>query len=537
MHRKEPSILESPLPPVEVPSLTLARYLREQARLRPERIAIVDAVSGRTLSYGELDRQIGRFAAGLAAHGFRSGDTLLMFAPNVPEWPVAALGALAAGGVVSGANPLNGAMDLARQMRDTNARFVLTIPALRATAQEAAASAGGATVVVPGAAAGAAELAYESLLACTDCEPAVAENPDAIAALPYSSGTSGLQKGVVLTHRTILSNVVQYNAATFEPGVAERMVVLALLPMFHIFGFTVIMLCGLARGVRLITLAHFEPASFLQALQQHRVTHLAVVPPMLHFLTMHPLAGSYDLSSLEKIGCGAAPLAGALECRASERMRCQVAQGYGMTESSGVIATTYPGRHRVGSSGQLLPGTQARVVDPLSGADAPRGEPGEIWFRGPQAFKGYLNEPAATASTITPEGWVRTGDIGHIDGDGYLYVTDRLKELIKVKGFQVAPAELEALLCTHPQVADAAVIGRPDERAGELPVGYVVARGALDPAALKSWVAQQVCDYKQLVDIVVCEAIPKTASGKILRRVLRAQDGSRAAAAGGAAAT
>jgi len=177
------------------------------------------------------------------------------------------------------------------------------------------------------------------------------------------------------------------------------------------------------------------------------------------------------------------------------------------------------------------------VVDPLSGADAPRGEPGEIWFRGPQAFKGYLNEPAATASTITPEGWVRTGDIGHIDGDGYLYVTDRLKELIKVKGFQVAPAELEALLCTHPQVADAAVIGRPDERAGELPVGYVVARGALDPAALKSWVAQQVCDYKQLVDIVVCEAIPKTASGKILRRVLRAQDGSRAAAAGGAAAT
>jgi acyl-CoA synthetase (AMP-forming)/AMP-acid ligase II len=525
MGRREPSIVESPMPAVEVPLTTLPHYIREQARRWPDRVAIVDAASGRSVRYGELDRLIGRFAAGLVEHGFQAGDTLLMFAPNLPEWPVAALGALSAGGIISGANPQCGAADLARQMRDARARFVFTIAPLRAIVSEAGALAGGVTIIVLGES--GEDITYGSLIASTAAEPVGMRDADALAALPYSSGTTGLQKGVMLTHRTILSNVVQYTAATFEPEMFERMVVLAVLPMFHIFGFTVIMLCGLARGARLVTLTRFEPGPFLEAVQTHRVTHLAVVPPMLHFLAVHPLVASYDLSSLEAIGCGAAPLAGTLECQAAERIRCRVAQGYGMTESSGVIATTYPGRARVGSSGQLLPGTQARVIDPLTGEDLPRGASGEIWFRGPQAFKGYLNQPEATAAAITPEGWVRTGDLGHIDADGYLYLTDRLKELIKVKGFQVAPAELEALLRTHPQVADAAVIGRADERAGELPVGYVVARGALDCVELKSWLAQQVCEYKQLADVVLCDAIPKTPSGKILRRVLRAQDLAR----------
>jgi acyl-CoA synthetase (AMP-forming)/AMP-acid ligase II len=404
---------------------------------------------------------------------------------------------------------------------------VFTVAPLLTTVREAAAAAAAVRIIVAGGPAANGDLAYETLLACTAPEPATPEDPDALAALPYSSGTTGLQKGVMLTHRTMLSNLLQYNTATFEPGVAERMVTLALLPMFHIYGFTVITLCGLARGARLVTLARFEPEAFLKALQQYRVTHLAVVPPMLHFLALHPLVGSYDLSSLELIGCGAAPLAGALELKAADRMRCRVVQGYGMTESSGVIATSYPGHTRPGASGQLLPGTQARVVDPVTLEDVRRGETGEIWFRGPQAFKGYLNQPEATASTIMPDGWVRTGDIGRIDEDGYVYLTDRLKELIKVKGFQVAPAELEALLCTHPQVAEAGVIGRADERCGERPVGYVVARGALDPQVLIAWVAQQLPDYKHLADVVLCEAIPKTPSGKILRRVLRAQDAAR----------
>jgi 4-coumarate--CoA ligase len=238
----------------------------------------------------------------------------------------------------------------------------------------------------------------------------------------------------------------------------------------------------------------------------------------------------YDLSSLDGIACGAAPLGALLERKAAERLKCRVGQGFGMTESAGCVFATDRDAPRNGASGWLLPGTEARIVDPVSGDDAGPGESGELWFRGPQAFTGYLNQPAPTAATITSDGWVRTGDLGRIDADGYLYVTDRLKELIKVKGFQVAPAELEALLLTHPAVADVTVIGRPDERAGEVPVAYVVPRGACDAEAIKAWVAERVVEYKQLGDVVACEAIPKTAAGKILRRRVREMDARRTAA-------
>jgi acyl-CoA synthetase (AMP-forming)/AMP-acid ligase II len=455
----------------------------------------------------------------------RPGDTLLMFAPNLPEWPVMALGAMAAGGVLSGANPMYLVDDLAHQMRDAGARFVCTIPPFLATVREAAARAGCEHIVLLG---GEEEgtVSLSTLLACADAEPVLRKDPDAVAALPYSSGTTGLSKGVVLTHRTIVANVCQFNQAWthVEPGVG-----LAFLPMFHIYGFTIVTLCGLAKGGKLVTVPRFEPESFLHALSAYRVNRLAVVPPVMQFLAGHPLVERFDLTALESVGCGAAPLGSALERKAAERLRCPIFQGFGMTESSGCVSVSDPDKVRSGSSGQLLPGTQARLVDPVTGADAPDGEPGELWFRGPQAFKGYLNQPEATAETITGDGWVRTGDIACTDRDGYLFIVDRLKELIKVKGFQVAPAELEALLLTHPAVADVTVIGRPDERAGEVPVAYVVPRGEFDADAVKAWTAARVVAYKQLADVIACEAIPKSPSGKILRRLVRDIDARRAA--------
>jgi acyl-CoA synthetase (AMP-forming)/AMP-acid ligase II len=517
-------IIEGPPLAGAIPSTSVPQFIREHARRRPGAVALIEAASGREVTYGALDHLIGRFAAGLAARGFGPGDTLLMFAPNAPEWPIAALGAMAAGGVVSGANPMAGADDLAHQMRDSSARFVFTIAPLVATVREAAMRAGGATVIVLGEAAGAVSLA--TLINSTDPEPALPQDPDALAALPYSSGTSGLHKGVMLTHRTIVSNVCQAVQALQTP---EGTVALAFLPMFHIYGFTVVTLCALAAGSKLVTLPRFEPASFLKAIEAYRVSRLALVPPVMQFLATHPLVDAHDLSSLDRIGCGAAPLGAALEQRVRQRLKCTVQQGFGMTESSGCVAVSYPGRELCGSSGQLLPGTQARIVDPVSGEDVARGAQGELWFRGPQVFKGYLNQPQVTAETLTTDGWVRTGDIGHFDAEGFLFVTDRLKELIKVKGYQVAPAELEALLITHPSVADVAVIGRPDERAGELPVAYLVVRGALEPEDVKSWLAERVLAYKQLGDVVICDAIPKSAAGKILRRVLRMQDASRRA--------
>jgi len=504
---------------LEVPSVTVPQFFRQRARTRTGKMALVEAATGRGYTYGEIDYLIGRFAAGLAALGFRPGDRLIIFLPNLPEWPIAALGAMSAGGVVSGANSMSTASELAYQLRDANARFVVTFPQFLPTVRQAAAELSDVTVIALGEE--PQTVSFASLLSCQDPEPSVATGPDTLAALPYSSGTSGLPKGVMLTHRNIVSNICQFLEASVWP---ESAISLAFLPMYHIYGLTVVLLGGLIAGIKLVTVPRFEPEPFLKALQEYRVTHLAVVPPVLQFLALHPLIASYDLSSLEVIGCGAAPLASKLQQKASERLNCDVGQGFGMTESSGVIAVSSPGRYRLGSSGELLPGTQARVVDPSSGVDLERGVPGELWFRGPQAFKGYLNNFRMTSETVTPDGWVRTGDIGYIDDDGYIFITDRLKELIKVKGFQVAPAELEGLLLTHPSVADAAVIGRPHERDGETPVAYVVAREEIGSEELKHWIADKVSPFKQLGDIVFCETIPKSLSGKILRRVLRVQD-------------
>ena len=507
-----------------IPAVTLPQLIRERARQHPDDIALVDAASGRSSSYGEVDRLIGRCAAGLAAQGFKPGDVLVIVAPNSIDWPVAALGAMAAGGVVSGANPMYLAADLAHQMRNSSARFALTIAPLLATVKDAAAQAGCENILVFGEDEGC--VSFATLLACEDPEPVVPHNPDALAALPCSSGTTGLPKGVMLTHRNLIANIMQFEQTFPLP---QGSAVLAFLPMFHIYGFTLITMAGLAAGAKLVTVPRFEPEPFLNAIATYRVSRLGVVPPVMQFLAGHPMVDNYDLSCLERIACGAAPMGSALEEKVSQRLKCPVVQGFGMTESSGCVAGTAPDRKRSGSSGELLPGTQGRVVSIETGADLPRGEQGEIWFSGPQQFIGYLNQPAATAESITPDGWVRTGDIGYFDADGYLFITDRLKELIKVKGFQVAPAELEALLLTHPNVADVAVISRPDERSGEVPVAYVVPRGELDAPAIKAWLAGRVVDFKQLADVVACEAIPKNPSGKILRRVLRAQDAARGA--------
>ena len=276
-----------------------------------------------------------------------------------------------------------------------------------------------------------------------------------------------------------------------------------------------------------MTLPRFEPESFLRAIQAHRIGYLIVSPPLMQFLALHPMVDDFDLASLEVIGCGAAPLRRSLEMKVAERLRCRTCQGYGMTESAGVIFTSPLDNIRAGSCGRLVPGTQARVIDPGTGADLGHSGAGEIWFRGPQVLTGYLNNPSATRQLLTADGWVRTGDIGHIDEDGYLFITDRLKELIKVKGFQVPPAELEKLLFDHHGVADCAVIGRPDERAGEVPVAYVVARDSLDAAGLRAWVDDRVVEYKRLAEVILIESIPKSPTGKVLRRVLREYDAKR----------
>jgi acyl-CoA synthetase (AMP-forming)/AMP-acid ligase II len=272
-----------------------------------------------------------------------------------------------------------------------------------------------------------------------------------------------------------------------------------------------------------VTLPRFDLEQFLRAHQDYRITRSFVAPPIVLALARHPLVDSFDLSELRLVNSGAAPLKAELAAEASKRLGCEVIQGYGMTELSPVSHLTPPGWFKPGSVGITAPGTQTRIVHPVTGADLETGEEGEIWVRGPQVMTGYLNNPEATAATVDADRWLRTGDLGYMDADGHLYVVDRLKELIKYKGFQVPPAELEAVLLRHPDVADAAVIGLPDEEAGEIPVGYVVLRpgAAASPEEIMQFVAGEVAHYKQIRRLEVIDAIPKSASGKILRRVLR----------------
>jgi acyl-CoA synthetase (AMP-forming)/AMP-acid ligase II len=283
--------------------------------------------------------------------------------------------------------------------------------------------------------------------------------------------------------------------------------------------------CGLRTGATIVTMPRFDLEQFLSIHQEYGVTRSFVAPPIVVAMAKHPLVDSYDLSKLEQVFSGAAPLSAELALEAGKRLGCEVVQGYGMTEMSPVSHLTPVGQFKPGSVGVTAPNTEMRIVDPLSGEDLGLDADGEIWVRGPQVMLGYLNNAQATASTLDADGWLHTGDIGHVDEDGHVFVVDRLKELIKYKGFQVPPAELEAVLLTHPDVADAAVVGLPDEEAGEIPVAYVVRRAGSEATAeqIMEFVADQVAHYKQVRRLEFIDAVPKSASGKILRRELRAR--------------
>jgi len=326
---------------------------------------------------------------------------------------------------------------------------------------------------------------------------------------------------IPMSHRNLVVNVDQ----VIEGGdVRAGEVAAAFLPFFHIYGMNVLMNVHLAGGGALVTMPRFDLELFLQISQDHKARRMWIVPPVALALAKHPIVDNYDLSSVEQIFSGAAPLGAEVSDAVAKRLNCISLQGFGMTELSPVSHTTPQDRPKSGSSGTALPNTTCRIVDPESGEDLPAGSEGELWIKGPQVMQGYLNNEKATAETLTPDGWLKTGDIAYIDDEGYMFIVDRLKELIKFKGFQVAPAELEATLNAHDGIIDAAVIGLPDDEAGELPVAYVVVG---DPAPsedeIKAHLAKTLSSYKQVHSVHFVDEIPKSASGKILRRVLKAQ--------------
>jgi acyl-CoA synthetase (AMP-forming)/AMP-acid ligase II len=345
-----------------------------------------------------------------------------------------------------------------------------------------------------------------------------------VVVLPYSSGTTGLPKGVMLTHRNLVANLVQIDAIE----ASDLRALVGVLPFFHIYGMVVILNFGLMRGATIVTLPRFELEPFLRVLQEWPIAIAHIVPPVAVALAKHPVVDRYNLSGLKCLFSAAAPLGKELTDAVETRLSARVRQGYGMTEASPATHYTIPGGERAGKVGPLVPSTECRIVDTETMADLGVGQPGEVWVRGPQVMKGYLNNPAATALTIDADGWLHTGDIGIVDEDGYLEVVDRLKELIKVKGYQVAPAELEALLLKHPRIADAAVIPVRDEEAGERPKAFIVLREPLTAEEVTTFVDAHVAHYKRIRHVAFVEIIPKSASGKILRRVLVERERSSA---------
>ncbi len=337
--------------------------------------------------------------------------------------------------------------------------------------------------------------------------------------LPYSSGTTGLPKGVMLTHYNLVSNILQ---AACVLRIDDTDTMLGMLPFFHIYGMVVIMNLALHRGATVVTMPRFEMEPFLDILQKYGVTFAPIVPPVVLALAKHPLVDNYTLPKLRVLFSGAAPLRANIAAAASARLGCSVVQGYGLTETSPVTHGTRVGSYgtKPASIGPPVPNTEVRVVNVETGSDCGPTEEGEIWVRGPQVMKGYLNQPEATAATIDGDGWLHTGDIGYADADGCFFIVDRLKELIKYKGMQIAPAELEAVLLGHPGIADAAVIPLPDDEAGQVPKAFVVPRGDITPAEIMAYVAERVAPYKKLRHVEMIDQIPKSPSGKILRRVL-----------------
>ncbi len=510
-------VFKSPRPPIDIDAVSITDFALVHAERLSDKAAFIDSTNGARMSYGTLASRIRRLAGGLKAHGVGPGTTWALMAPNVPDYAVAFHGLAYAGATITTLNPTYGPQEISHQLRDSKATAIVTTTLFLATAKEAAQACGIEEIYL-------LDEGEEPALSTLEGEALTAQVPvnlaEHVVALPYSSGTTGFPKGVMLTHHNLVANLCQARSC-FSLG--EEDVCFAVLPFFHIYGMQVLMNMALGHGATVVTAPRFDLVKMLELVPEHGITRLFLVPPIVLALAKQPIVDDYDLSSVTQIYSGAAPLPEDVAAAAAKRLNCGIGQGYGLTETSPVLTTTDTQNYRPGSVGTVVPNTEIRLVDPDSGKDAEPGERGELWARGPQVTSGYFGNAGATAATIDAEGWLHTGDVAVVDEDGHFYIVDRLKELIKVNGFQVAPAELEAKLLQHQAIADAAVIGVPDDEAGERPKAFVVLApdAKLDVATVIEFAAEGLVSYKQLAEVDFVEAIPKSASGKILRRQLR----------------
>jgi acyl-CoA synthetase (AMP-forming)/AMP-acid ligase II len=515
----------SSYPDVEIPDVSLFDFLFGDFGGRADAPAFIDGSTGAAISFAELKGMVGRIAAALAERGVAAGDVIGLFAPNTPSYAAVFHGVLRANAVVTSVNSLYTPGELAHQLADSGARMLFTISPFLDRATAAAAEVGlpaEAVVVLDGA---EGHTSLHDLLATTAEPPVQTVRGADTAVLPYSSGTTGRAKGVILTHRNLVANLLQLG----QMGtVGEQTKILAVLPFFHIYGMTVMMNQGLHRRATVVTMPRFDLPEFLRVISEYQVDRVYIAPPVAVALAKHPIVDQYDLSCVDVIFSGAAPLDAQLGHAVAKRLGCTVLQGYGMTELSPVSHAMPDDRADMDldSVGVALPNIECKLVDPATGNEVGPGERGELWVKGPNVMAGYLNNPEATAATIDEDGYLHTGDVATVAEDGVFTIVDRVKELIKYKGYQVPPAELEALLLTHDEIADAAVIGVRDGEGEEVPKAFVVRQegAALTEDDVMAFVAERIAPHKKVRVVEFIERIPKSASGKILRKDLRARE-------------
>jgi len=509
---------------VEIPDISLSDFVLSKFSEYADDVAMVDGASNISYTYNELSSSIKKFASSLAKRGFKKGDVFALYLPNVPEYPIMFFGIIALGGVVTTLNPTFTEKEIACQLKDCGAKYIMTVPAIADKAKQAAAEVGINCVFAISEAEGCEPLV--SLL--NDDGTAFPKNlpvnpKEDVCAMPYSSGTTGFPKGVMLTHHNLVSQLcmIMHESFMSQP---LRGTALGLVPFFHIFGMVAVMAQFLQRGGKIVCMQQFDGEQMLKLIQDFKINCLYLVPPIILFLAKHPSVKNYDLTSIDTIISGAAPLGEKLTHAVRKNLPNVVAlgQGYGLTETSPATMICPRNSCKPGAVGVMLPNLEGKVIDVTTGELLGPNQEGEVCVRGPTIMKGYLNNAKATAECITPDGWFHSGDTGYYDEEGHFFIVDRLKDLIKYKGMQVSPAELEALLHTHPNILDVAVVSIPDDDAGELPKAYIVPKGDITEKEIIDFVADKVSPHKKLRGgVEFLELIPKTASGKILKRELR----------------
>ncbi|KAI4225672.1 MAG: hypothetical protein LQ349_007019 [Xanthoria aureola] len=536
---------ESTYPPVDIPPVDIWGLIfeRKDREFPDEKVIFLDSETRRSYTYGQVKNTAIEFGKGLkSVWEWQKGDVLALFTPNSIDTPSVLWGCHWAGGIICPANPAYTVDELVFQLKDSGAKALVTQKALLPIATKAAEQVGipeDRIILIGNDRDESMRFKhFQSVrnLAGTSRYRRTKANPrEDLAFLAYSSGTTGHPKGVMLSHGNVASNLVMAKAGGGDnvswqggpDGQGDKL--LAFLPFYHIYGLVCLVHAAMYRGLTLVVMAKFDIEKFCANVQNYKITFAYVAPPVILQLSKHPIVDKYDLSSLRMMNSGAAPLTYELVEAVYKRIKVPVKQGYGLSETS---PTTHSQAFDdwdkpIGSVGRLLPNQIAKYMSPEE-KELPIGEVGELWIRGPNIFKGYLNNPEGTKNALTEDGFFKTGDVGYQDMDGNFFITDRIKELIKYKGFQVAPAELEGLLASHPKIDDVAVLGIYNkDQATEEPRAYVVPAPGVEGSKkteedIIAWLAAKVANHKRLRGGVrFVDEIPKSPSGKILRRVLK----------------